>query len=470
VGSALVLAVRAYYFHDADERVRAAEAKLDQKDPRWRWEDILADRAAVPDEENSARPILAAAELLPKDWPKKPPEERPPGTLPGPDDYKDLVERAIDAPPNQRLAEKLAADARAELKAVAPALAAAQPVTRLPRGRYEVVWSRDIIGTPVDHDQRARRVANLFALQAVFRAEEGDLSHALVSVRGALNTARSTGDEPTLISLLVRIASGNMALRALQRVLAQGEPSLHDLEEMQRQLRRETKDTEPLLRHRLRAERAAFFELTGRFASGEFGWRYLDALVTAMSDSWKPYSAEETWWSSFPSWLILRPMARYNQAAILDLMTELVEIAELPPWEQAEAFAEFRARMDQLKPSARHLFMAMLFLPAADKVASAFHRYRAGLECAQAALAAERFRREQKRWPDSLAELVPKYLGRVPEDAFDGKPLRFRRTEEGVEIFSVGPDNLEEPRVLDPGGKKGTAVGFRLWDTTLRRR
>ncbi len=463
--SALVLGYRAYHFHVADQRVHEAEAKLDQTDPRWRWDDILADRAVVPDEENSARPILAAAQLLPKNWPgqsavpgKQEARVFDPAGLP-----RDPSQRLSDTPPNQRLDRKLAEELRAELKTLAPALAAAEPVKRMPRGRYPVTWSRDLLGTLVPHAQQVRTVTLLFTFEAAHQADEGNMNQALAAVRGALNTGRSLGDEPLLISLLVRIACGSLSLKSLQRVLAQGETTPQELADMQQQLRREAREAEPLLRHALRSERAMQFELVGRIASGEFGLNYVEGL----SDHGP---AKETWWSSFQSWLYLRPLARYNQAAILDWMTEMVDVTRLPLREQPETFAELSAAMKERKATSRHLFLALLLIPAAEKVATACLRYRANLDCAQAALAAERFRREHGRWPETLAELVPKYLDRVPEDPFAGAPLGYRRTADGVKIYSVGPDHQEDPDLLAPSVGKPAPIGFQLWDVKQRRR
>src|SRR5437867_2589665 len=46
-------------------------AVLDAADPRWRLEDIEADRLQVPPEKNSAETVIAAHRLLPKKWDPK---------------------------------------------------------------------------------------------------------------------------------------------------------------------------------------------------------------------------------------------------------------------------------------------------------------------------------------------------------------------------------------------------------------
>ena len=52
------------------------------------------------------------------------------------------------------------------------------------------------------------------------------------------------------------------------------------------------------------------------------------------------------------------------------------------------------------------------------------------------------------RLPDSLDELVPKWLDAVPTDPFDDKPIRYKKLAKGFVTYSVGPD------LKDDGGKE----------------
>ena len=98
----------------------------------------------------------------------------------------------------------------------------------------------------------------------------------------------------------------------------------------------------------------------------------------------------------------------------------------------------------------------------------------ARLRSTTVAVAVERFRQRHHRWPENLAELSPALLERVPADPYDGKPIRYRKLDDGVVIYTVGPDGA------DNGGKIGkdrryrsipasTDVGVRLWDVNQRR-
>ena len=79
---------------------------------------------------------------------------------------------------------------------------------------------------------------------------------------------------------------------------------------------------------------------------------------------------------------------------------------------------------------------------------SSSDRNAARLRLLIAEFAIECYRQETGIYPPSLEALVPKYLARVPEDPFVGRPLRYRlATPEGYRVFSVGPDGR------DDGGK-----------------
>jgi hypothetical protein len=87
------------------------------------------------------------------------------------------------------------------------------------------------------------------------------------------------------------------------------------------------------------------------------------------------------------------------------------------------------------------------------------------------AVLVECYRFRHRRWPDQLDDLVPCYLSRVPTDPFDGQPLRYKRLDNGVVIYSVGPDRMDDGGRLERNkiNKPGTDVGFQLWDAERRR-
>lgn len=66
----------------------------------------------------------------------------------------------------------------------------------------------------------------------------------------------------------------------------------------------------------------------------------------------------------------------------------------------------------------------------------------------QVALAVERYRKSEKRLPETLRELTPKLLVEIPRDPFDDEEIRYRKDGDGYVVYSVGEDRK------DDGGKR----------------
>jgi hypothetical protein len=107
-----------------------------------------------------------------------------------------------------------------------------------------------------------------------------------------------------------------------------------------------------------------------------------------------------------------------------------------------------------------------------QKVSEAVVRNHAMLRGAIVALAAERFRQKNGQWPASPDELVQAgLLKAVPTDPYDGKPIRLARTADGLIVYSIGPDKVDNGGLRDRQNpvKAGTDLGFQLWDVKARR-
>src|SRR5262249_4671995 len=127
-------------------------------------------------------------------------------------------------------------------------------------------------------------------------------------------------------------------------------------------------------------------------------------------------------------------------ALFLSNYNQLVEAAKLPAEQQDARFA-------QIAPPASMSVLVRMVYPVFNKIVAASQRSQAQLRCALTALAVERFRLREGRWPENLSALAPGYLQAVPLDPYDGQPLRYRQLSTGVVIYSVGPD------LTDDGGK-----------------
>jgi hypothetical protein len=84
-------------------------------------------------------------------------------------------------------------------------------------------------------------------------------------------------------------------------------------------------------------------------------------------------------------------------------------------------------------------------------------------------LAVRTFAAEKGRFPNSLEELVPKYLATVPEDPFSGQPLRYRVEGTTYVLYSVGQDRQDDGGKLGNHAQSMLEAGYDLdIDTMLR--
>jgi hypothetical protein len=148
-------------------------------------------------------------------------------------------------------------------------------------------------------------------------------------------------------------------------------------------------------------------------------------------------------------------------------MTKVIDAARGPmaEWDEgADVIDDAAVRGDDT------WVLAGLMVPGVTKVMESVRRKQAIVRCAVTALAAERFRQKEGRWPERLAELTPEFLKEAPVDPFDGTLLRIKRVEDGLVIYSVGPDGTDSEGEMDRKDPKreGTDLGFRLWDVGRR--
>lgn len=60
------------------------------------------------------------------------------------------------------------------------------------------------------------------------------------------------------------------------------------------------------------------------------------------------------------------------------------------------------------------------------------------------AFALATYQRDHQSYPKALDDLVPKYLPKLPDDLFTGKPLIYRPSENGYLLYSLGPNGKDD--------------------------
>ena len=117
-------------------------------------------------------------------------------------------------------------------------------------------------------------------------------------------------------------------------------------------------------------------------------------------------------------------------------MSNSIAIARLPLPERFTA-----TQNSSFVPPRKTYLLSSMLLPGLAQAPARDAARAASVRVTETALAIERFRRSNSNsLPDNLAQLVPAYLSAVPVDSFDGKPLRFKKRNQGYVVYSVGRD------------------------------
>ncbi len=277
--------------------------------------------------------------------------------------------------------------------------------------------------TLLPHLTSLRQAARTLMLEASWKAYHGDAAGAAESLHAIFCLTAALEQEPFVVSQLVRLAIFGSARGELRRWLPRIEFSEADLVRFQVDLRR------------------GHYEVA--LQRGLLGERVIG------KDSFQAI-----------------PLGRFSHAE--DYAVYLQSIARLHdslghPWPRPLLEAE-QIKADLTSPGSnpmKHTLTLLALTGLRANIESAA-RETALNAAADAAVAAERFRRREGRLPERLEELLPEYLPRLPLDPYTGNVQRMARSEEGIIIYSIGVDGVDNGEHGDDTGKPDVVFELKL--------
>jgi len=283
------------------------------------------------------------------------------------------------------------------------------------------------------HLGKLRECSMTLALAALLAAEEGRGDGVTEAIRSGLAVGHSLGNEPDLISQLVRIACFSITTHNLQSAMNRTTLTPEQCADLAERLR--AADAPDALVRAMAAERCRFH-----------------ACLLPEGDAWQ----DEWWKGDSTGWRISSRFARATGGSVrarllwLEVTERYINAFRAPESElYRKATAVETAAISELEQDTRRLTgvsarIILMVLPSYRRWVAADLKCRAQLRTARTALAVEQFRQANGRLPKTLDELVPKYLDAVPPDPFDGKPLRYKRLEKGYVVYSIGPNETDD--------------------------
>jgi hypothetical protein len=313
-----------------------------------------------------------------------------------------------------------------------------------------------------------RRSLSVLRTTTMLALRDGDPSAAVRDLRLLARLCDHQGDEPLIISQLVRLSCATMALGVTWEALQAEGLSDSDLAAIQEAWLAE--DYVPAMTRSLRMERAMtldHFRLlrTSREAREEAVEQVLDLGLLPLFVDVEPVNEFWLRWVHLPLWRIawvdhdtLNSLRRW--ASVFDLaqraesgswiVTDVDARVEDDPFSLLSAgYDEERSFYDR----SRHLFSG---LPSGVSPALILRvlRVETHRNMAVTAVAIRRFVLREGRLPESVSELTPAFLPEVPLDRMNGQALRYRSRSDGTFLlYSVGVDGVDDGGDPTPSGR-----------------
>lgn len=289
---------------------------------------------------------------------------------------------------------------------------------RRSKSNWDIDYARDDANFPRLLD--IRTLGEILAVTCRVDLDAGRTDEAAEAALAGLAEASSLSGEPVLIIQLVRIATARTQLECVRDLLQRAEPPPAVLVELAASLA-ENRTTDPMhialvgeLKHVNKVfaeiERGNMEALTGVGPSGAVALRPVWAV----------------------SWLS-RPLIRAGHLRYLQEMGRQIELQAVPPFARRPSDATAglitsRPRWWELARQIATPFLAGQATTATD------YEYQSALNAADIAVALRRFRVDRGGYPDSLTELAPQYLAKVPVDPFTGQPPEYKRDGAGFDL------------------------------------
>jgi len=325
-----------------------------------------------------------------------------------------------------------------------------------------------------------RELARALSIRITMNVSQGKIDEAIADSVTCHRLGRLIGQGPFLVDSLVGIAIDSMACHADVMAAHYGKLPLEKIKGWREQLQKLA--PLPSVVERIDGgERLSYLDVT--FGIVRFGPSALDQLdeMSGGSEDKKPGFKDVV------SKAVLNTMSDWD-----DVMRrgnrwydELVVAGRKPTYQQRmTAFVEIDRKLEEAAKSAADpkkllpLLLARdkgpgkvlssllsdilisMMLPSVGQATVAEDRLVMNNRLVDVAFGLAAYRQETRQYPVQLEQLVPKYLAKIPEDLFSGKPVRYRRKGQGYLLYSVGPNQK------DNGGQRENQelddVGFQV--------
>lgn len=319
--------------------------------------------------------------------------------------------------------------------------AAARPQTRFP-----VNWTqRPVWGISLPHFSLLQDLTRTLRLRASAELAANQTATAQRDLALILRLRQAEEHDPILIAAFVDATSLGLLVQTVWEGLAARQWSAKDLDAIRASLR--GINVLPQYQRGMRFEQVIQIQLAEDLQNVSHAREASEIPPThlfGLDNDRFAYPLERWLWPCLPYW----PRGWYDRSAA-DVIRYLQEywIDAVDSANRRVAFAKSQdigPMLKNLPPTPSNMLVKMI-LPSFTGSALKFAQTQTMVDQAATACALEKCYLDRHAYPAALAELVPGYLDRVPNDVIDGAPMRYRLTVDGrYQLYSIGADGRDD--------------------------
>jgi hypothetical protein len=335
------------------------------------------------------------------------------------------------------LPQEPAADLIAALRQIEPEMNELRQAARRRYGQFPIQGD-DPVSATIPNFVKLRLLAQLFSFHAAAELALRHPNEAFADAHVLQRLVDSLEDHPTLVSAMIRVAIAGLAMQSFWEGLATGQWTDEQLIAFQKHFQNANllAGVDRALRG---GERAGVNHIMDTYPSRRMAevFRVGDKKAT-----WRDWLFNACMTAAPRGW------AYQNQLVYNRLMVETA-LGNYSVPEQRIDPGKCRTSADALNRALEskgpYYFLSRIAIPNFFKALLTTARNQTAMNQAAIACALERYHRAEGRFPENLDALTPRFIEKLPHDIIGGKPLHYRRTEDGKYLlYSIGWNETDE--------------------------
>ena len=280
-------------------------------------------------------------------------------------------------------------------------------------------WVSPAMNVVIPHLRGIRQAVRILSIEAGIAAEHGDSDAAGRAILDLCSLSPFCGPDCSVIVALTQMSAIVAVADRIERSINQCGLTAGVLLELQRRLAAVEASLD--LNRCFLVERVFFIDMMTCLQAG--------AIPSAAVFGGPQYMG--TMWRYMPGFRYMDSNAGLNAYA------QIVDAIDGPTIESLNRLESIRASAPS---NAWYAVYSRSLVPSLTRAVVLWLRSVGQLRAMQVAIAAERYRLANHRWPEAASELVPEFLRDVPIDPIDDRFIRFARIPEGIKSWTISSD------------------------------